>query len=180
MSLGIFPQETYYTTAIQRLAAQELRQLQLKDKFFRYATMVQPTLSVNDFMRILDSSHQLIGKVVDTSYFDELGPQFANLLGESIQVDLQAFLVRLKPEFDAKFSLFSDNAKSDGKRMDLCDFMVLLKALIQDQPSSKIVCESDSDGESIFRSTKASKIIMQEVYKYMYGVLKVDHQLEFN
>lgn len=54
-SLNIVSIDSYYSKMIRHLSTTDFNILTKKNKFVRYALMVQPALSANDFIRIVDS-----------------------------------------------------------------------------------------------------------------------------
>lgn len=163
--LEIVSLESKISAKLALFEAQGLRSLEVEDMGCKYVIEIQNEVCEGDLNR-------LVLGVAESSEAehepDEKGVKEAS-----------KFFAHYEAEIKQKFDLFAE-MNEEEKLASVCDFLQILKTMVQDEPQVKIYMREDASKTSVFESISAGAAIRKGIMSYYYEYLNISEELQCN
>lgn len=161
-NLEIVSSDSKISQKLRLFDEQGLKSLENEDLGCKYVVEIQNEVNERDVFRLI------------------LGmPESAEASVEHDEASLTAatkFFSQYEAEVKQKFDLFS-NMNEEERLASVCDFLQILKTLVQDEPQVKIYMHDDPSKTSIFEVFSAGSVIKERIMSYYYEHLRISCDL---
>lgn len=178
VKVNFYPSEGPLTLAINLLVSRDLKELSKTNLFLNYVVEVQGLFTANDVFKLLED----LSTTQPRTITDHESVALALINKEEMVPELEDFTAQYSSEMFSKFQLHSSGVSTGdrSKLLGICDFMTLLKVILQDREEIILTLGADTSKTNVFQSLSGVKQVTIAIYDFFFKEIKIDPELEMN